>query len=146
MSRNNEMELENTRSSSVVEDEEPLLPTFDRESGRKVEIGPWPLSCLLLQHLSRWVNYSGLPCWILAPSTQVHSISLLSFSVRILRKDCGDELISKWYKFSRTRWSLYPLLGYVPRPLVSHFLDGLGVWSTLPHDWLLWGERLFVRR
>jgi len=53
MSGNNEMELENRRSPSVVEDEEPLLPTFDRESGRKVEIGPWPLACLLLQHLSR---------------------------------------------------------------------------------------------
>jgi hypothetical protein len=55
------IELEDRRQSpSVVEDEEPLLPTFDRESGRKVEIGSWPLSCLLLQHLSRSVSYSEL--------------------------------------------------------------------------------------
>jgi len=51
------IELEDRRRSpSIVEDEEPLLPTFDRESDRKVEIGPWPLSCLLLQHLSRSVK------------------------------------------------------------------------------------------
>lgn len=48
------IELEDRRGSpSVVEDEEPLLPTTERGSDRKVEIGSWPLVCLLLQHLSR---------------------------------------------------------------------------------------------
>lgn len=48
------IELEDRRGSpSVVEDEEPLLPTTERGSDRKVEIGSWQLVCLLLQHLSR---------------------------------------------------------------------------------------------
>ena len=47
-----DFELEVRRGSPSVGDQEPLLPTVD--SRRKVEIGSWPLTCLLLQHLSRW--------------------------------------------------------------------------------------------
>jgi len=49
--RSEEVELEDRRIS-FVEDEEPLLPTAN-SGDRKVEIGSWPLACLLLQHLSR---------------------------------------------------------------------------------------------
>lgn len=60
MNRTSEMELEIRRSSSVFEDEEPLLPVAEGESGRKVEIGSWSLACLLLQHLSRFVPSMSL--------------------------------------------------------------------------------------
>jgi hypothetical protein len=131
------IELEDRRrGSSVVEDEEPLLPTFDRENVRKVEIGPWPLSCLLLQHLSRSVNYYGLDADI--QHSKYGGIRVCYFPfLYVSHSDYRDELIGKWYKSSRTRWSLYPLSGYVPKPSAYLSLDGLGVWWMLPLDWLL---------
>jgi hypothetical protein len=52
--RTEEVELEEVRTP-FVEDEEPLLPTT-ASGDRKVEIGSWPLACLLLQHLSRYAS------------------------------------------------------------------------------------------
>ena len=51
-----DLELEERTGSPSVADQEPLLPRVD--SRRKVEIGSCPLTCLLLQHLSRWAHSS----------------------------------------------------------------------------------------
>jgi hypothetical protein len=48
-----DIELEERITS---EDHEPLLPTIVGAGHAKVEIGRWPLACLLLQHLSRYVS------------------------------------------------------------------------------------------